>query len=71
VNGAEQPRGLGAVAKTLSMDMRADDRAWLKAKLDVLASTVGDDAFDLRFPPHGELASRRSLGGRRRLILFL
>src|SRR5262245_25120506 len=25
VNGAEQPRGLGAVAKTLSMDMRAND----------------------------------------------
>jgi len=54
VNGAEQPRGLGAVAKTLSMDMRADDRAWLRMKLDVLANTVGDDAFDLRFPPHGE-----------------
>ncbi|MGZ5660905.1 MAG: adenosylcobalamin-dependent ribonucleoside-diphosphate reductase [Usitatibacter sp.] len=54
VNGAEQPRGLGAVAKTLSMDMRADDRAWLKMKLDVLASTVGDDAFDVRLPPHGE-----------------
>ena len=54
VNGAEQPRGLGAVAKTLSMDMRADDRAWLKMKLDVLASTVGDDAFEMRFPPHGE-----------------
>jgi ribonucleoside-diphosphate reductase alpha chain len=54
VNGAEQPRGLGAVAKTLSMDMRADDRAWLKMKLDVLASTVGDDAFDMSFPPHGE-----------------
>ncbi len=55
VNGAEQPRGLGAVAKTLSMDMRADDRAWLKMKLDVLASTVGDDAFEMRFPPHGEM----------------
>jgi ribonucleoside-diphosphate reductase alpha chain len=55
VNGAEQPRGLGAVAKTLSMDMRADDRAWLKMKLDVLASTVGDDSFELRFPPHGEM----------------
>ena len=26
VNGAEQPRGLGALAKTLSMDMRAEDR---------------------------------------------
>ncbi len=54
VNGAEQPRGLGAVAKTLSMDMRADDREWLKMKLDALANTVGDDAFDMRFPPHGE-----------------
>ena len=54
VNGAEQPRGLGAVAKTLSMDMRADDREWLKMKLDVLASTVGDDSFDMHFPPHGE-----------------
>jgi ribonucleoside-diphosphate reductase alpha chain len=54
VNGSEQPRGLGAVAKTLSMDMRADDRAWLKMKLDVLANTVGDDSFDMRFPPHGE-----------------
>jgi len=54
VNGAEQPRGLGAVAKTLSMDMRADDRAWLRMKLDALAETVGDDSFEMRFPPHGE-----------------
>ncbi|HQW37469.1 MAG TPA: ribonucleoside-diphosphate reductase, adenosylcobalamin-dependent, partial [Usitatibacteraceae bacterium] len=54
VNGAEQPRGLGAVAKTLSMDMRANDRAWLKMKLDALALTVGDDGFDMRMPPHGE-----------------
>ena len=34
-----QPRGLGAVAKTLSMDMRANDPGWLKLKLDVLAKT--------------------------------
>jgi ribonucleoside-diphosphate reductase alpha chain len=54
VNGAEQPRGLGAVAKTLSMDMRANDRAWLKMKLDALALTVGDDGFEMRMPPHGE-----------------
>jgi ribonucleoside-diphosphate reductase alpha chain len=53
VNGAEQPRGLGALAKTLSMDMRANDRAWLKLKLDTLAKT-GGEAFDMPFPPHGE-----------------
>src|SRR5713226_916857 len=45
VNGAEQPRGLGAVAKTLSMDMRADDPAWLRLKLDTLAKTSSDDAL--------------------------
>ncbi|MCC6472250.1 MAG: ribonucleoside-diphosphate reductase, adenosylcobalamin-dependent, partial [Burkholderiales bacterium] len=55
VNGAEQPRGLGAVAKTLSMDMRANDRAWLKRKLDVLATTPGEAAFEMPFPPRGEI----------------
>ena len=54
VNGAEQPRGLGAVAKTLSMDMRANDPAWLRLKLETLAKTSGDDAFAMPFPPHGE-----------------
>ncbi|HMM55237.1 MAG TPA: adenosylcobalamin-dependent ribonucleoside-diphosphate reductase [Candidatus Desulfobacillus sp.] len=55
VNGSEQPRGLGAVAKTLSMDMRAQDRAWLKLKLDTLARTRGGEMFDMPFPPHGEM----------------
>lgn len=54
VNGAEQPRGLGAVAKTLSMDMRAEDRGWLNMKLAVLEKAAGDDAFDMPFPPHGD-----------------
>jgi len=54
VNGADQPRGLGAVAKTLSMDMRANDRGWLKLKLDTLARTVGEKSFEMPFPPHGE-----------------
>ncbi len=53
-NGTDQPRGLGAVAKTLSMDMRVNDRAWLNLKLDVLAKTPGDATFELPFPPHGE-----------------
>jgi ribonucleoside-diphosphate reductase alpha chain len=54
VNGTEQPRGIGAVAKTLSMDMRANDKAWLKLKLDALSKTQDDDAFELPFPPNGE-----------------
>ena len=54
VNGAEQPRGLGALAKTLSMDMRVNDPAWLKLKLDVLATVSEERAFDMPFPPAGE-----------------
>ena len=54
VNGAEQPRGLGAVAKTLSMDMRAQDTEWLRTKLDMLSKTPGDDAFDCALPPDGK-----------------
>ena len=50
VNGSEQPRGLGAVAKTLSMDMRATDRKWLEKKLDALVKAKGDDAFDFTLP---------------------
>ncbi len=61
VNGAEQPRGLGAVAKTLSMDMRAEDRGWLNMKLAVLEKAAGDDAFELPFPPHGDKVRMPSL----------
>ncbi len=61
VNGAEQPRGLGAIAKTLSMDMRANDRGWLKLKLDTLAKTRGDDSCAIPFPPDGEPRQMPSL----------
>ena len=55
VNGAEQPRGLGAIAKTLSMDMRSEDRAWLKMKLDALAKARDEQGFAIPMPPAGEL----------------
>jgi ribonucleoside-diphosphate reductase alpha chain len=61
VNGAEQPRGLGAIAKSLSMDMRANDHAWLGLKLETLAKTRADDAFDMPFPPDGEKKRMPSL----------
>ena len=54
VNGAEQPRGIGALAKTLSMDMRAHDAAWLRLKLDALATVAEERAFEMPFPPTGE-----------------
>ena len=54
VNGAEQPRGLAAMAKTLSMDMRANDPQWLKLKLDALATVAEERAFEMPFPPKGE-----------------
>jgi ribonucleoside-diphosphate reductase alpha chain len=54
VNGSEQPRGLGAIAKALSMDMRSEDRAWLKMKLDALAKARDEQGFFLNMPPNGE-----------------
>ena len=54
VNGTEQPRGLGALAKTLSMDLRANDPAWLQLKLDALATVAEEHSFEMPFPPHGE-----------------
>ncbi|MGZ8245773.1 adenosylcobalamin-dependent ribonucleoside-diphosphate reductase, partial [Methylomagnum sp.] len=53
INGAEQPRGLGALAKSLSMDMRSNDRGWLKTKLESLMKAPGADGFDLPMPPVG------------------
>ncbi|MCW7540733.1 adenosylcobalamin-dependent ribonucleoside-diphosphate reductase [Aquabacterium sp. A7-Y] len=55
VNGAEQPRGLGALAKTLSMDLRAKDAAWVRLKLDALATVQEERSFEMPFPPHGEM----------------
>ena len=63
VNGAEQPRGLGALAKTLSMDLRANDAAWLQLKLDALATVAEERPFEMPFPPHGEQAPVPGRGG--------
>lgn len=59
-NGSEQSRGLGAVAKTLSMDMRAQDRAWLKIKLEALAKTQDDKYFELELGENRVVVSSAS-----------
>ncbi|MEQ1589884.1 MAG: adenosylcobalamin-dependent ribonucleoside-diphosphate reductase, partial [Gallionella sp.] len=61
VNGSEQPRGLGALAKSLSMDMRTRDPVWVRMKLEMLMKTAGDDAFDMAMPPDGEVKRMPSL----------
>jgi ribonucleoside-diphosphate reductase alpha chain len=55
VLGGQPPRGLDAIAKTLSSDMRANDRGWIRKKLSMLANAYGD-AFDMPMPPHGQIA---------------
>lgn len=61
VAGAEQPRGLAAIAKSLSVDMRTDDGAWLAMKLDSLLNTVGDDGFEMTDPGTGKVVMMPSL----------
>ncbi|MYN13369.1 adenosylcobalamin-dependent ribonucleoside-diphosphate reductase [Pusillimonas sp. TS35] len=52
VLGGQPPRGLDAIAKTLSADMRANDRGWLHKKLSMLARDYGD-SFQMPMPPDG------------------
>jgi ribonucleoside-diphosphate reductase alpha chain len=53
VLGGQPPRGLDAIAKTLSADMRADDKGWLRKKFSMLAHASGD-GFMMAMPPDGE-----------------
>lgn len=60
IQGRKAPRGLGAVAKTLSIDMRAADKGWIVKKLDALAKTTGEAPFQVPMPPEGELGWMQS-----------
>ena len=70
VNGQEQPRGLGALAKTLSMDMRSNDRGWLRAKLDSLARAGGGEPFTLTMPGGGRERVPGVVAAFARLVLY-
>ncbi len=58
--GSEQERGLGAVAKTLSADMRANDLNWLNEKLQVLKSVRGGEPLRLQLGEQEVFASSAS-----------
>jgi ribonucleoside-diphosphate reductase alpha chain len=61
IAGNEQPRGLAAIAKALSVDMRTDDGAWLAMKLESLLNTEGDDGFEMTDPATGKVVMMPSL----------
>ena len=59
------------IAKTLSMDMRTADRAWLDMKLSALQKAGGDDGFEMAMPPDGRKVRVPSLvSGFARLIRY-
>ncbi|MFA5664068.1 adenosylcobalamin-dependent ribonucleoside-diphosphate reductase [Castellaniella sp.] len=71
VNGARPPRGLGSVAKMLSLDMYTDDYPWLDRKLQVLARTSGQAEFQMTDPETGECISMPStVAALARLVAF-
>lgn len=49
VKGDDAPRGLKPLAKSISMDMRSQDRGWLVKKLEALAK-VECEAFEMMMP---------------------
>lgn len=55
VQGRKAPRGLGAIAKTLSLDLRTADKGWVAKKLAALSKTTGETPFQIPMPPTGEL----------------
>lgn len=61
IGGNEQPRGLAAIAKMLSVDMRAEDGAWLEMKLESLMNLKGDDGFEMVDPQSGDTVIMPSL----------
>lgn len=61
VCGNSQPRGLAAIAKSLSVDMRTGDAGWLTMKLDSLRNTEGDDGFEMVDPDSGLVVRAASL----------
>lgn len=61
IAGNEQPRGLAAIAKSLSVDMRTGDAAWLSLKLESLLGTKADDGFMMHDPVSGVLVPMPSL----------
>jgi len=69
VNGEEAPRGLSDLARSLSIDMRSQDRAWLRRKLEALSKTRGE-AFELTMPDGKIVRARSAVDAFARLVMY-
>lgn len=67
--GEEAPRGLSALARSLSIDLRSQDRAWLRRKLEALMKTEGRE-FELTMPDGAVVIARSAVDAFARLVLF-
>lgn len=67
VNGAEAPRGLSDLARSLSIDLRSEDRAWLRRKLSALQKTPGLP-FDLTLPNGNQVRAKGAVDAFAKLV---
>ena len=67
--GDGAPRGMSALAKSISMDMRTLDRAWLLKKLQALQK-VDDQHFNITMPDGIEIEVKSSVEAVSKLIEF-
>lgn len=65
----EAPRGLSAVCKSLSMDMRTNDRAWLRHKLEALLKVEGTP-FDFTMPDGNIVRVESEVAAFAQLVLY-
>ncbi len=69
-SGARPPRGLGALAKALSIDMYTQDAQWVRRKLSILEKTTGA-SLTMLDPATGEATKVRSaVAALARLVQF-
>lgn len=69
VNGEEAPRGLTDLARSLSIDMRSEDRAWLRRKLEALMKTSGRE-FELAMPDGKVVLAKSAVDAFAKLIMY-
>lgn len=67
--GSEAPRGLSDLARSLSIDLRSQDRAWLRRKLEALEKTPGE-SFVLTMPDGKQVMANSAVSAFAKLLAY-